>query len=66
MNFKILLNNNWLKFYIIYYNAYRQIKELIFDNKFIINIFFRKLILFEIYKTLIDRFTNSIIKLIIL
>ena len=65
MNSKILLNNNWLKFYIIYYNIYRQIEKSIFDNKFTINIFFRRLVLFEIYKILINRFTNSIIKLTI-
>ena len=65
MNFKILSSNNWLKLYIIYCNAYRQIKGSIFDNEFTINIFLRKLVLFEIYKILINRFTNSIIKLAI-
>ena len=66
MNFKILPNNNWLKLYIVRRDAYRQMRGLIFDNKFTINIFLRELVLFEIYKTLIDGFISSIIKLAML
>jgi len=66
MNSKILLSNNWLKLYIVHCNAYRQMEKSIFDNEFITNIFFRELMLFEIYKILIDGFTSSIIELAIL
>jgi len=66
MNFKISPSDNWLKLYIVRCDAHRQMGGSTFDNEFTTNTFLRELVLFEIYKTLIDGFTSSTIELAML